>query len=74
MIWEIGGSGHLDSVCMAFIVLAMLFRWRRQPVLTGLFLGLAIFTKFYPAVLIPALYMRRIPARLEDAGHDRRSG
>ena len=59
LIWEIGGSGHVDSICMAFIALAMLFRWRRQPVLTGLFLGFAIFTKFYPAVLIPALYTRR---------------
>ena len=59
VIWEIAGSGHLDSVCMAFIVLAILFRWRRMPWLTGLFLGLAIFTKFYPAVLIPAFYTRR---------------
>ncbi len=71
LIWEIAGSGHLDSVCMAFIVLAMLFRWRRQPVLTGLFLGLAIFTKFYPAVLIPALYTRRdwkMPATIAAVG------
>ena len=59
LLWEIAGSGHLDSICMAFITLALWFRWRRQPVLTGLFLGLAIFTKFYPAVLIPALYTRR---------------
>ena len=71
LIWEIAGSGHLDSVCMAFIVLALLFRWRRQPVLTGLFLGLAIFTKFYPAVLIPALYTRRdwkMPAMMAAVG------
>ena len=37
LIWEIGGSGHVDSLIMAFVVLALLFRYRQQPVLTGLF-------------------------------------
>jgi len=54
-IWEIAGSGHIDSVAIAFITLALLFRLRRRPILTGLFLGLAIMTKFYPIVLLPAL-------------------
>jgi len=58
LIWEIAGSGHLDSVAMAFIVLALLARYRRQPVLTGLFLAIAILLKFYPLVLFPALYRR----------------
>ena len=35
LIWEIAGSGHLDSVAMAFISLALLFRYRRKPVVTG---------------------------------------
>ncbi len=26
LIWEIGGSGHVDSLVMAFMVLALLFR------------------------------------------------
>jgi hypothetical protein len=55
LIWEIAGSGHLDSVAMAFSSLALLFRLRRRPILTGLFLGLAVMTKFYPIVLLPAL-------------------
>jgi hypothetical protein len=59
LIWEIAGSGHLDSVAMAFISLAMLFRYRRKPVLTGLFLGLAVMTKLYPLVLLPALMLRK---------------
>ena len=59
LVWEIAASGHLDSVAMAFIALALLFRYRRQPVLTGLFLGLAVMTKLYPLVLLPALMMRR---------------
>ncbi len=58
LIWEIGSSGHLDSVAMAFIVLALLFRYRENAVLTGVFLGLAFLTKFYPIVLFPALWRR----------------
>ena len=58
MIWEISSSGHLDSVACAFIVFALLFRYREQPVLTGVFLGLAFLTKFYPIVLFPALWRR----------------
>lgn len=59
LIWEIAGSGHLDSAAMAFIALALLARYRKQPVLTGLFLAIAILLKFYPLVLLPALYRRR---------------
>jgi alpha-1,6-mannosyltransferase len=58
LIWEIAGSGHLDSAAMAFITLALLARYRRQGVLTGLFLGIAILLKLYPLVLFPALYRR----------------
>jgi alpha-1,6-mannosyltransferase len=59
LVWEIGGSGHVDAVVYAFVALALLFRYRGQPALTGLFLGLAVMTKFYPLVLLPALYQRR---------------
>lgn len=58
LVWEIGSSGHVDSAVMAFMALALLARYRRQPVLTGLFLGLAIITKLYPVVLLPALFRR----------------
>jgi len=70
LIWEIAGSGHLDSAVMACIGLALLFRYRQRPVLTGLFLGLAVLTKFYPLVLFPALYLRR-PAVDPVTGHRR---
>src|SRR3984957_10632863 len=59
LIWEIGSSGHLDSTAMAFIALALLARLRQQPIATGLFLGAAILKKFYPLVLIPALWQRK---------------
>ena len=66
-IWEFAGSGHVDGIVMAFMVLALLFRYRRQPVLTGVFLALAVLTKFYPLVLFPALYRRgdwKMPATM----------
>jgi hypothetical protein len=64
LIWEIAGSGHLDAAAMAFISLALLARYRRQPILTGLFLALAVLTKLYPIVLLPALLLpRRLSAQ-----------
>ncbi len=57
-IWEFGSSGHLDAAVIAMVVLALLFRWRNWPVLTGLALGAAIMFKFYPLVLLPALWRR----------------
>ncbi len=65
LLWEIGSSGHLDSAAMAFICLALLARYRRQTIATGLFLGSAILIKLYPLVLFPALFRRgqyRMPA------------
>jgi alpha-1,6-mannosyltransferase len=59
LIWEIGSSGHLDGFLTALLALALLFRMRNQPVLTGLALGAAVMTKFYPLVLLPALWRRR---------------
>jgi hypothetical protein len=64
-IWEFGSSGHLDAMVMAYMVFALLFRLRRKPGLTGLFLGLAVLTKFYPLVLFPALYERRPDGKLD---------
>ncbi len=58
LVWEVAGSGHLDSSGMAFISLALLTRLRRRPLLTGFFLGLAVMIKFYPLVLLPALWWR----------------
>jgi hypothetical protein len=57
-IWEIAGSGHLDSAAMAFIALALLARLRRRPLATGVLLGIAVMIKFYPLVLFPALWWR----------------
>ncbi len=58
-IWEFGSSGHLDAAVIAMVALALLFRFRNRPVLTGVALGAAIMFKFYPLVLFPALWRRR---------------
>jgi hypothetical protein len=59
LIWEVGSSGHLDGFLTALLALALLFRMRNRPVLTGLALGAAVMTKFYPLLLLPALWRRR---------------
>jgi hypothetical protein len=59
LIWEIGSSGHVDSFLTAMLALALLFRMKDKPVLTGLALGAAVMTKFYPLLLLPALWRRR---------------
>lgn len=67
LVWEIGSSGHLDSVAMAFIVLAILARVRGREILTGIFLAVAVLTKLYPIVLLPTLFRRgryRMPVAL----------
>jgi alpha-1,6-mannosyltransferase len=71
LIWEIGSSGHLDSAAMAFIALALLARYRGKPLAAGAFLGTAIFIKFYPLVLLPALFRRgeyKMPAIIAALG------
>jgi len=58
-IWEIAGSGHVDALAIAFIALALLARRKPRETLTGFFLACAGCVKFFPAVLFPALYVRR---------------
>jgi hypothetical protein len=63
LAWEIAGAGHVDAAVFAFVALALLARHKNHPAWTGLFLGLAVMTKFYPLVLLPALWMRRPEAK-----------
>jgi hypothetical protein len=63
LAWEIAGAGHVDAAVFAFIALAMLARLHDKPGWTGLLLGLAVMTKFYPLVLLPALWMRTPEAK-----------
>ena len=59
LVWELGDAAHVDAVVIGFMAIALLYRWRERPWITGLFLGCAVMTKFYPVVLFPALWQRR---------------
>jgi len=64
-IWEFAGSGHLDAIAIAFIMLALLAGRRDAKPAAGLFLAGATLVKLYPALLFPALYRRwdwKLPA------------
>jgi hypothetical protein len=58
-IWEFAGSGHVDALVIAFIALALLARRKQAEVFTGIFSACATCVKIFPAVLFPALYVRR---------------
>jgi hypothetical protein len=57
-IWEFAGSGHIDGPLIAFCVAALWAMRRQRDGLSGLFLTGATLIKFYPMVLLPALYRR----------------
>ncbi|MBC7912404.1 MAG: DUF2029 domain-containing protein [Pyrinomonadaceae bacterium] len=58
IVWEFAGSGHVDAAMIAFVSLALLARRRNSEVATGIALAAATLIKFYPVILLPALYKR----------------
>jgi hypothetical protein len=54
LIYESAHSGHLESVYIAFIALALLASSYGKSALSGAGIGLATMVKFYPALLLPA--------------------
>jgi hypothetical protein len=57
-LWEFAGSGHIDAVLIAFCLAALWVQRQRRGALVGVLMAAATLTKFYPAVLLPALYRR----------------
>jgi hypothetical protein len=57
-LWEFAGSGHIDAALIAFTVVALWAAQRRRSAVAGFFIAGATLVKFYPAVLLPALYRR----------------
>jgi len=57
-IWEFAGTGHVDAVAIAFLLLAFLAASRRASLWAGVALAAATLVKFYPAVAGPALFRR----------------
>jgi hypothetical protein len=63
-VWAFAGNGHIDAAVVGFIALALLLRVRRRDGWAGLALGLAVLTKFLPAVIAPVLWRRGARWRL----------
>jgi hypothetical protein len=59
VVWEGAHSGHIESLCMALLALALLARVHERHALTGCLLALAVMTKLYPALVIPAFMISK---------------
>jgi hypothetical protein len=57
-IWEFAGTGHVDAIAIALLLLCFLFAARRAPIWAGIALGAAALVKYYPVVAAPAIYRR----------------
>jgi hypothetical protein len=57
-IWEFAGTGHVDAVAIALLLLAFLAAGRRAPVWTGVALAAATLVKYYPVIAAAPLYRR----------------
>lgn len=57
-VWEVAGSGHLDIVATAFMMLAILAAGRKRQGVAGAALALTACTKFFPLAIAPALWRR----------------
>lgn len=59
-VWEIAGSGHVDAAVVTFTSLALAAAIGRRRLWSAVALGAATMIKFFPLVLVPALWR---PAR-----------
>jgi hypothetical protein len=57
-VWAFAGNGHIDAAVTGLVALTLLLRVRRRDGWAGLTLGLAVLTKFLPAVIAPVLWRR----------------
>ena len=57
-IFEFGGAGHIDALMICFIALALFARAHQKFGIAGFALGAATLVKFFPAILLPAIYRR----------------
>ncbi|MFZ2520820.1 MAG: glycosyltransferase family 87 protein, partial [Anaerolineae bacterium] len=68
-VFEVAGSGHMDALVLAPLVVAWLAFEKRRPALLGFSLGIAALLKLYPAFFLPLLWTRRdVKAPLAFAG------
>lgn len=57
-IWEIAGSGHVDIIAIACMLLALLAAEKGMRFASGAALAAGVLTKYFPLALAPALYRR----------------
>ena len=57
-IWEFAGSGHVDAIALACVMLALFAAEMKRPILAGVALGGAALTKYFPVIVGPAAYRR----------------
>ncbi len=70
-IWEVSGSGHVDIVAVAFMLLALLAAEKGKRFASGAALAAGVLTKYFPLVLAPAIYRRwdwKMPAAFAATG------
>ncbi|MBL8564889.1 MAG: DUF2029 domain-containing protein [Hyphomicrobiaceae bacterium] len=58
-IWEFGGHGHVDAALTAAIALGLLAAVRGRQSLAGVAFAAAALVKYFPVILLPALWRRR---------------
>ncbi len=57
-IWEVAGSGHVDIVMIAFMLLAFLAAEKGARFASGAALAASVLSKYFTLALAPALYRR----------------
>ena len=57
-VWDFAGNGHIDGAAIGLVAAALLLRVRHRDSWAGVALGLAMLTKFLPAVVAPVLWRR----------------
>jgi alpha-1,6-mannosyltransferase len=57
-IFEFAGAGHIDALMICCIALALFTRANQKFGITGFAIGAATLVKFFPFVLLPAIYQR----------------
>ena len=57
-IFEFSGAGHIDALMICFIALTLFARAHQKFGIAGFALGAATLVKFFPVILLPAIYKR----------------
>ena len=63
-VLEIAGSGHIDGAALFFFLAALVLTiQKRSTVVSGLFMGLSVVTKWVPLIFLPTWFLMVRPER-----------